>query len=165
MGLRSKFWNYNGSGIYFVTLVCENRIQHFSKIKDQKNYLTESGLEIEKIWKEIPEKFPLVSIDDYIVMPDHFHGIIIFKKNDDENKDRKEKLVNYNGVSNKSISNKNSSLSNVIRWFKGRSTFEIRKFNHLFKWSEGFHDNIIFDKRQLFLTRRYIKLNPIRWKN
>jgi hypothetical protein len=53
------------------------------------------------------------------------------------------------------------NLSRVIRWFKGRVTYKIRKKDDLFQWQYRFNDRVIGDMKELDATRKYIIDNPI----
>ncbi|MEH2145786.1 transposase [Nostoc sp.] len=57
-----------------------------------------------------------------------------------------------------------NSLSKIVRWYKGRCTFEINQIYQGFRWQERFHDNIIRNEFALDKIRRYIINNPINWK-
>ena len=74
-------------------------------------------------------------------MPNHIHGIIV---------------INNSG---------NYSLSKIIRWFKGRVSYEIRKNNGIFSWQGRFYDQIVRNDRSLYAIRKYIADNPINWDN
>ncbi len=57
------------------------------------------------------------------------------------------------------------TLGEIIRWFKGRCTFEINRFQNkiYFQWQSRFHDHIIRNENSLSMIRRYIRDNPINW--
>ena len=56
------------------------------------------------------------------------------------------------------------SLGKIIRWFKGRTTFEIRKTESKFSWQSRFYDNIIRNEKSFCYIRKYIKENPMNWE-
>lgn len=56
------------------------------------------------------------------------------------------------------------NISRIIRWHKGRCTFEIRKIRADFEWQSRFHDHIIRDGGSFERIRNYIKNNPMNWK-
>jgi len=125
-------------------------------------HLSESGRIIEKIWNEIPSRYKNTSLDQYIIMPDHFHGIIWinFPCTDAINRVRTGGIAGiYNPMLNP------GSLSHMIRWFKGRCSFEIRKIPDManFEWHPGFYEHIIRGNLQLQRIRRYIINNPTRY--
>ena len=75
--IRLKGYDYSKGGAYFVTLRTHNRAYLFGKIKKGKMILNDPGNMISTWWHKLPEKFENVQLDAFIVMPDHFHGIII----------------------------------------------------------------------------------------
>ncbi len=80
---RLPNWDYGANGFYFVTICLKNRECVFGNVIDGKMVLSETGKIAGQFWKAIPEHFPFVIPDEYIIMPDHIHGIIVINKNDD----------------------------------------------------------------------------------
>jgi REP-associated tyrosine transposase len=158
---RLPDFNYAGEGEYFVTICTHNRKQYFGKIKNSEMILNRIGKIAENLWNEIPSKFQHVSTDIYQVMPNHFHGIIIINE---------ENFINEiptfkSGIKNNPMELKSISLGRIIRWFKGRVTFDARKRNLGFKWQSRFHDRIIRDEKEFYFIREYIINNPVNWGN
>jgi len=77
---RLKNWDYGSSGYYFVTICVKNRERVFGNVDDNKMILSESGTIAEKFWLGIPVHFPFVKLDEFIIMPNHIHGIIIIDR-------------------------------------------------------------------------------------
>jgi REP element-mobilizing transposase RayT len=76
LSLRIKGYDYSKSGMYFVT-ICAHDMQHlFGEISDDGLILNKAGEHAAQCWKEIPGHFPLVILHDFIIMPNHIHGII-----------------------------------------------------------------------------------------
>ncbi|HAB51990.1 MAG: hypothetical protein A2315_08520 [Ignavibacteria bacterium RIFOXYB2_FULL_35_12] len=144
--LRLKEFDYSNSFYYFVTLCMENRKEFFSEIINEKSILTEKGRIVEEIWKNLPKYYPC-ELDEFIIMPDHIHGIVI--------------------LDNKPGNVQKKSLSTIIQRFK---TFTTKKINESlagsekFHWQKSFYDRIIRDERELFLIRNYMQLNPLNWE-
>ena len=124
----------------------ENRKEFFSEIINEKSILTEKGRIVEEIWKNLPKYYPC-ELDEFIIMPDHIHGIVI--------------------LDNKPGNVQKKSLSTIIQRFK---TFTTKKINESlagsekFHWQKSFYDRIIRDERELFLIRNYMQLNPLNWE-
>ena len=79
--IRLKGYDYASEGAYFVTIVTQGRECLFGEIHDGKMILNEAGQMIVKWWNELRNKFPNVILGVFMVMPNHFHGIIIIEKN------------------------------------------------------------------------------------
>jgi len=136
---------------------------------------TEIGEIAEKIWLDIPKHFPFVDLDQYAIMPNHIHGILFFnKKRDAINRvstvtqpcciidnisNTERKIGGITGVHNPML---HKDLGRVIRWFKGRVSFECRSYID-FAWQERFYDRIIRDNNGLVEVRKYIFNNPQNW--
>jgi putative transposase len=74
---RAQWWNYNRKGAYHITICTDNRTHFFGEIKNGKMHLSEIGKLVQQFWLEIPQHFPHIKLDEFVVMPDHFHGILI----------------------------------------------------------------------------------------
>ena len=162
---RLEEWDYSSSGYYFVTICTNNMECVLSRITDGKVVLTGIGNIAKRHWLEIPEHFKNVELDEFIIMPNHMHGIVII-----ENQHCRDAI---NGVStdgggitrahNPMLSE--NSLSKIIRWYKGRCTFEINKIQNTihFAWQPRFYDHIIRNEKLLQKIREYIHNNPLKW--
>ena len=69
---------------YYVTIRTQNRYHYFGKIVNGEMQLSKAGATVENIWLDIPNHFSFVILDQYMIMPNHIHGILIFNKNDDD---------------------------------------------------------------------------------
>ncbi len=75
--IRLRGYDYALVGAYFVTIVTQDRLFLFGEIVDEEMRLNDAGRMVERWWAELGHKFPNVTSDTYIVMPNHFHGIIV----------------------------------------------------------------------------------------
>jgi REP element-mobilizing transposase RayT len=73
---RLAEYDYNQPGFYFVTICTKDKKFYFGKIVDYEMVLNDIGKMAQKFWLEIPEHFPHVQLDEFIIMPNHVHGII-----------------------------------------------------------------------------------------
>ena len=79
---RLPGWDYSKNGYYFVTICVKNRACAFGAIESDEMVLSDIGKAAEQCWREIPEHFPFVQLDEFIIMPNHLHGIIVIDKDD-----------------------------------------------------------------------------------
>ncbi|HMN25891.1 MAG TPA: transposase [Ignavibacteriaceae bacterium] len=145
---RLKEFDYSQSSYYFVTICMKNRNEFFSHIINSKLVLTEFGKILDEVWNNLL-KYYNVELDYYIIMPDHFHAIIIID----------------NSIMNMTAK-KETDLSKVIGKFKSYSTRKIRerlKNGENFEWQKSFYDRIIRNEKELYNIRKYIQENPLRW--
>lgn len=75
--IRLKGYDYSKAGLYFITICCQNRDCLFGEIIDNLMILNDAGKMIEKWCIELENKFPDIKLGEFIVMPNHFHCIII----------------------------------------------------------------------------------------
>ena len=179
---RLQDWDYGWNASYFITICTANRKLYFGDIIINNNLrpinimqLSEIGELVHQFWLEIPNQFPFIRLDEFVIMPNHVHGILVIDKPNDGiyDIDRCDGREAINRLSTKSkniggiTGNKNpmlhENLSRVIRWYKGRTTFESRKIHVDFGWQAGFYDHIIRNPIAYKRIRRYIRNNPENW--
>ena len=80
---RLPQFNYGQNGYYFVTICTKNREEYFGQVIDDTVRLSDIGEIAHRCWMEIPIHFSCVNIDEFIVMPNHIHGILAITKNED----------------------------------------------------------------------------------
>jgi putative transposase len=74
--IRLKNYDYSKAGLYFVTLCCQDRARLFGHVEDGCMILNEAGKVAEQCRLEIPNHYPKVVLHDFVIMPNHVHGII-----------------------------------------------------------------------------------------
>lgn len=74
--IRLREYDYSSNGAYFVTICAQGRACLFGDILDGEMRLNDAGRMVAEWWVKLPGKFPNVALDEYVVMPNHFHGII-----------------------------------------------------------------------------------------
>ncbi len=79
---RAQWWDYGWNGAYFITICTQNRTHFFGKIVETRFIASELGELAENYWREIPNQFPYADLGEFVVMPNHIHGILILDKPD-----------------------------------------------------------------------------------
>ncbi len=74
--IRLEGYDYSQTGLYFITLCTQNSLHLFGKITNKKMVLNDAGMMVEKWWNELKNKSPNIELDEFIIMPNHFHGIL-----------------------------------------------------------------------------------------
>jgi len=146
--------NYSEDGWYFTTICTKNYEPVFGKIQDGQIQLSPLGKIAEQCWLDLPNHYPNCQLDEFIIMPNHVHGIIII-----ENPAPISVRTGLKPVPNPNP--KKHSLSEIVRGFK---TFSSRKINtaqneFLFRWQRSFYDHIIRNEKSLEKIRTYIYFN------
>ncbi len=80
--IRLKGWDYSKAGLYYITIIVQNRLHLFGHIKNGVVILNDAGMMVEKWYFEMGNKYPNIKCDEHVVMPDHFHCIIEIVGND-----------------------------------------------------------------------------------
>ncbi len=116
--------------------------------------LNEVGKVSKKFWKEIPAHYPCVEIDEYVVMPNHIHGILILNR-------RVQNIEPLQNTYQKIIP---GSIGSIIRGYKTSVTKWVRQNSDIYMvWQRNFHDHIIRTDVELKQIKKYIKNNPLNW--
>ncbi len=159
---RLQGWDYTKPGKYFVTICTESGYDWFGKINKGHIMLSEIGKIVEHEWKTTSRIRKNIKLGEWIIMPNHIHGIIIIKYNmcvetsrwDVSKKNKKDwHLLRAN------------SLGSMIGQFKSTCTKKIRLFGYPeFKWQSRFFDRIIRNEKEYYQIRNYIRYNPKRWE-
>jgi REP element-mobilizing transposase RayT len=155
---RLRGWDYADPGWYFVTIVTGNRVPWFGEIRNGVMGLNDIGCVIHECWNEIPTHYPHVTTDEFIVMPDHVHGILCI--GDRPHVETCESHVST--VKNRIPRPKPGSLGSIISQFKSVTTKRIRINHPNFSWQTRYHDHIIRSGK-LDNVRAYIRQNPAMW--
>lgn len=75
--IRLKDYDYTRAGAYFATLCTRDRARVFGAVADDEMRLNEYGRKVADCWSWLAEQYPYVILDEWVVMPNHFHGIIV----------------------------------------------------------------------------------------
>jgi REP element-mobilizing transposase RayT len=152
---RLEDYDYSRSGYCFVTTCTNNHEEFFGKIDNNEMVLNKYGYYVKEQWEWLAQKYPYVITDEFIIMPNHLHGILIIKQYPECTKARTGRDLSLHGI---------KSLSSLIGAFKTTSSKIIRQ-NGLsnFKWQRSFHDHIIRNNKSLQNIREYIQNNPAKW--
>lgn len=189
---RLQNWDYGSNGAYFIT-ICTHKMQpFFGHISNNEMHLNALGQIAHNTWESIPNQFPYIELGNFTVMPNHMHGILIINKlnipipvetrfiasNNDENNKNGNAIFDDNRNAetrlNASLQEKGGfagemnpmlqeNISRIIRWYKGRCSFEMRKIHADFNWHSRFHDHIIRDSKSFENIQNYIANNPSEW--
>ena len=169
---RISGWDYNDPGKYFIT-ICTKHHQHwFGHIDGAKMHLSGIGKIADQFWRDIPRRFDHVRLDEYVIMPNHIHGIIVIMvrgrsvacngSTGQKNKNTCDRVKSSHRMS--AMSPKPGSLPTVIRSFKSAVTRQVRlETNPKFQWQSRYYDHIVRNHSDLERIRRYIRNNPNNW--
>jgi REP element-mobilizing transposase RayT len=150
--MRLEGYDYTRPGVYFVTICVTDHEQLFGTIEQGDVSLTACGEIVRKTWEEMAERYPYVAIDDFVVMPNHMHGLLVL--NGDP-----EVLVK--------VQNPIRSLSRLVASFKTLSAKRVNAHRNTpgqSLWQQNYWDRIVRNEKELNRIREYILCNPSRWE-
>jgi REP element-mobilizing transposase RayT len=169
--VRLKNWDYRSNGAYFITINTRNRKHFFGEIINSEMRLSPIGEYAEKFWMEIPNHFPFIELGNFVVMPNHTHGILIINNTDSVislHCNEMDKSLQCNDSTGNQyysdISPKSGSISTIVRSYKSVVSKHARLLNTEFNWQPKFHDHIIRNSESFERIQNYIENNPSNWK-
>ena len=174
--IRLKRYDYTQPGAYFVTLLAWRRECLFGELVGDDVQLSEAGRVLEYYWNTLPAHFS-VKIDQWVIMPNHFHGIIwliddpVRAKQPGKNVSSVDICISGRFALTGSAENPphgtaSGSLGAIIQNFKSNTAREINRLRQTpghSVWQRNYYDHIIRNEDELINTRLYILDNPRQW--
>ncbi len=168
--IRLRGYDYSQAGAYFVTICTQNRFCLFGEVLDGEMQPNDAGRMIEKWWLEMNCRFPTVETDEYIVMPNHFHGIVVIVRADP--RASPDVIGVDDGCCDNGGAHIGASLPSLIQWFKTMTTNEYIRRVKISGWppfagklwQRNYYEHIIRDEESLNRIRAYIGNNPLQWE-
>jgi putative transposase len=150
--MRLQHYDYAKTGAYFVTICTHNRACTFGEVTGSLMVQNMAGRMVESIWCVIPGHYSNVSIDAFVVMPNHVHGLLFITKD----------LVGARFIAPESIA---PNLGEVVRAFKARCSHAINKIHGKGTplWQRNYYEHVVRDEDDLMRIREYIENNPAQW--
>jgi len=161
--IRLKGYDYSQSGAYFVTLCTQHRECLFGEIVNGEMHLNECGKIAEHSWLEIPQHYPHASLDEFVIMPNHVHGIIVLNGN---NVGAKNFSPLQQTQSKHYLRGTSKTIGSIVRGFKIGVTKWFRQHTDIYTvWQRNYYERIIRNETEWQRIRKYIVNNPIQWEN
>ena len=157
--LRLKKYSYSMPGAYFITICTYRKENLLGQIIDGKLELNVLGKMTEREWLKTFQIRKNIQLDEYVIMPNHFHGIIILA----DCKGTMHPAPTYESFG-KPIP---GSIPTIIRMFKSAVTRGIKQLGSPFFysiWQRNYYEHIIRNENELNCIRKYILENPLRWQ-
>ncbi|MDD5770480.1 MAG: transposase [Candidatus Gracilibacteria bacterium] len=167
---RLKNYDYSNNGGYFITICTKDRENYFGEILDGKMVLNEFGKIIENEIKNIDNYNDFGFVDEFVIMPNHLHIIIIIEGYDlcRDNSGIVSTYTDKSGiVSTNMLNRRNMLIPKIIGKFKMLTSKHINILkksigNQL--WQPNYYDRIIRNEDELKKIRKYILENPLKWE-
>jgi len=168
--IRLRGYDYAQEGLDFITICCQNKEHLFGEILNGEMILNECGEIAQKCWQEIPEHFPNVELHDFVIMPNHVHGIIEIKFKSiipisisTEPTVASVRANDYSPV--RTPRSPSKTIGSIVRGFKIGVTKWMRQNTDVYHvWQRNYFDNIIRNEQSYQRISQYIQNNPKNWK-
>ena len=187
--IRLRGYDYTQAGGYFVTICAQNRECLFGNVVEMAMRLNDAGQMVQSVWNELPQHYPGVDVDAFVVMSNHIHGIIVLMDDDivvgagprarpigpracPDNRESPPFDGQPRGVRGQPRGvAPTMSLPDVVHRFKSLTTARFRHdviHNnwHPFHgglWQRNYYEHVIRNESELDRIREYIVANPGRW--
>lgn len=163
--IRLKEYDYATTGGYFVTIRTYDKESLFGRIEEGEMILNDGGKTVEMAWQGVPSHFANVTLDEYVIMPNHFHGIIVIKNEfvgaglgPPCMKGRHDK---------KGAASRAPTLGDIVCAFKSISAIQVNRISSRSGqplWQRNYYERIIRSEDELDRARKYILDNPTKWE-
>lgn len=180
---RLKSWDYSAVGYYFVTICTRDKLCTLGNMIDGVMWLSPVGKIVADEWQKTTQIRKNVTLDEWVIMPNHLHGIIVIQENETSHTKTPHPETPHRGVSTEKPNLcrdvpvarldvarlgvgrlYKGSLGAIIGQFKSVCTKRIWATGHDFAWQPRFYDEIIRDENHLDSVREYIHNNPLKWE-
>lgn len=169
--IRLRDYDYAQVGAYFVTIVTQGRACLLGDVVNGEMHLSDAGRMIERWWLELNRKFPAVDTDIFVIMPNHFHGIVVISDTI-VGADLCVGLLSAKTHADQEGAHIGAPLPKIVQWFKtmttngyiagvktqGWSPFSGRL------WQRGYYEHVVRGENELNRIREYIANNPLQWE-
>jgi putative transposase len=161
--IRLKGFDYSSNNAYFITVRVEKRQCLLGEIVNAVMVLSECGKIIVECWNDLPNHYSNIQLDQYVVMPNHFHGIIQIGG---ELKDG-PKITKEGGLETRPYG-RTRGLAEIVRGFK---IFSARRINTMLWisgkafWQRNYYEHVIRNDNDSNRIRQYIVTNPANWQS
>jgi REP element-mobilizing transposase RayT len=176
--IRLRNYDYSQPGAYFVTICTYQKQSWFGEIKNGQIYLNQLGKIVADEWLKTCKIRPNFKLDEWVIMPNHFHGIVIINdySGDDQSLGARDAPLDLGardapldlGARDAPLQQKPNSLSSCIAGFKSAVTKRInllRQNTDTPIWQRNYYESILRDEKYLAVVREYIINNPKNWTN
>jgi len=158
--IRLKSYDYSADGAYFITVCVRNRECLLGEINDGRMILNQYGAVVRNIWEDLPDRLPDIDLDEYAIMPNHFHAIILINKSPESIEIHKDLDVDDIKTRRKMI------LPKVVGRFKmlaAKAINQRREIEGSF-WQRNYYERVIRSEQDCQIGRQYIINNPVQWE-
>jgi putative transposase len=169
--IRLKGYDYAQPGAYYITICTYQRQCLFGEIIAGIMHLNLISETIQYCWHHLPQHFPFIKLDAFVIMPNHLHGIILITDaNTNKNQLFKQQIIQpvlSEQIPTLPKGTASGSLGALVQNFKSIVTRRVNRLtrNYGIIWQRGYYEKIIRDERAYDNIRKYIVENPLKWQD
>ena len=159
--IRLQGYDYSQADVYFVTIVAQARACLFGEEVDGNVHLSKTGRMVSDCWQWLESQYAYVALDEYVLMPNHLHGLIMITDNVRRGGSRTAP------TGEGSPTGKRKPLGRLIGAFKTVSTKQVKLAHDLpgkTLWQRNYFEHVVRSEESLDKIRQYIRDNPARWE-
>jgi len=162
--IRKKGYDYSDPGVYYITICSHNRERLFGAVEKNCILLNGYGEIVRRTWYDLVNHVGGIKLDAFVVMPNHFHGIVVIGDIDVGTNDG----AGLEPARTDPNVPKQHGLPEIVRQLK---TFSARRINQMRGtpgvpvWQRNYYERIIRDDIELYYVRQYIMNNPKNWES
>ena len=162
--IRLQDYDYSQNGAYFVTICTKNKKCLLGKVENGLMLMNECGQFVLEAWQDLPKRFMHVTLDYFVVMPNHIHGILHISPVWTTVKNATHSCmgaIHCAHSNHKGVMNHAPTLGELVRTLKATSTRQIHLAGHDdFAWHRNYYEHVIRNENSLNCIREYIENNP-----
>lgn len=164
--IRLRGYDYSQPGAYFITICTHQRQLLFGDIVDGVMMLNVAGAMVEKYWREIPQHYPGIELNEHVIMPNHFHGIVhvgaLLAAPQSP-----VAAPQIHADMKQGAASSAPTLGKIVRRFKSMSAIAVNRcLNRQGQpvWQRNYHEHIIRNEEAYLKMAEYIQTNPLKWQ-
>lgn len=168
--LRFKDYDYTQAGAYFVTICTKNHQCIFGEIQQGRMQLNATGRLAAAQWQQLPNRFTDLDLGEWVVMPNHIHGILVITGMGEASLDIESGDAGYlswDASPLRPVGTMPGSLAAIIQNYKSISSRRISAQDEKLKgliWQRNYYEHVIRNERELRAISEYIQTNPQNWQ-
>ena len=158
--IRLKEYDYSQAGGYFITTCTYNREYLFGQVVNYQMMLNKTGETVKQWWLKLEDKFINVKLDNYVVMPNHIHGIIVVIEKD------KVGAIHELPLQSGMMLRRQMLIPKTVGYFKMNSAKYINRLRDAMGhplWQRNYYEHVIRNENELDRITEYIQNNPLKW--
>ena len=160
---RLQNWDYGWNAAYFITICTDHHTCFFGDIMEGAMYLSNIGVLADVFWHEIKHHAQNIELGDFVVMPNHVHGILVLNGNDAAERPSGNEIPDKTIGQRRFQNQGRNSISSIVGAYKSAVSKHAHRLGFDFEWQDKFYEHIIRDDEDFQRIHYYIINDPSNW--